>query len=102
MEHLTIALVGNLVQVLGQLKGSGIWVVGLDASPNAVLLPEADLSGPLAIVVGGEGSGLGRLVREHCDWLLAIPMFGKVGSLNAAVAGSMALISARLTRSRPV
>ena len=60
--------------------------------------PRADLSGPLALVVGAEGAGLSRLVRETCDWLLAIPMYGQVASLNAAVAGSIALVAARQAR----
>ncbi len=81
------------------LKEAGVWVVGLDAAPEAVPLAKADLTGPLALVVGAEGAGLTRLVREHCDWLLAIPMYGKVASLNAAVAGSVVLVAARQARS---
>ncbi len=99
VEHLRIALVGNLVASLDGLKQAGIWIVGLDLQPGSVVLDQADLSGPLALVVGSEGSGLGRLVRQHCDWLLAIPMYGRVGSLNAAVAGSVALVAARRARS---
>jgi len=101
VEHLNIALVTNLVQALERLKKSGVWIVGLDAAPNAVLLPRADLSGPLALVVGAEGAGLSRLTRETCDWLLAIPMCGEVASLNAAVAGSIALFAARQARGWP-
>ena len=98
VEHLRIALVGNLVQVMERLKQDRVWVVGLDAGPEAKPLGEADLTGPLALVLGAEGSGLARLVREHCDWLLAIPMHGQVASLNAAVAGSVALVAAREAR----
>lgn len=98
VEHLRIAEVGNLVQALDWLKARGAWVVGLDAGPGAVALAEADLGGPLALVVGAEGAGLARLVREHCDWRLAIPMYGKVAALNAAVAGSIALVAARQAR----
>jgi 23S rRNA (guanosine2251-2'-O)-methyltransferase len=98
VEHLSIAEVGNLVQALERLKRSGVWVVGLDASPGAVSLAKADLTGRIALVVGAEGAGLARLVREHCDWLLAIPMYGKVASLNAAVAGSAVLVAARQAR----
>ena len=58
----------------------------------------SDLSGPLALVVGAEGTGLSRLVRETCDWLVRIPMVGKTGSLNAAVAGSAALVAASAAR----
>jgi 23S rRNA (guanosine2251-2'-O)-methyltransferase len=100
VEHLRIALCGNLVQALERLKQAGVWVVGLDARPEAILLDQADLSGSVALVVGAEGVGLARLVRERCDWLLAIPMYGRVASLNAAVAGSVALIAARQVRGR--
>jgi 23S rRNA (guanosine2251-2'-O)-methyltransferase len=98
VEHLRIALVTNLVQALERLKKSGVWIVGLDAASDAVPLPRADLSGKLALVIGAEGAGVSRLVRETCDWLLAIPMYGQVASLNAAVAGSIALFAARQAR----
>ncbi len=101
VEHLRIATVVNLVQALVQLKRANVWIVGLDATAGAVPLPRADLSGALALVVGAEGTGLGRLVRETCDWLLAIPMYGQIASLNAAVAGSIALVAARLARAGP-
>lgn len=100
VEHLRVVLAGNLVQALAALKEAGVWVVGLDAHPEATPLGRADLSGPLALVVGAEGAGLARLVRERCDWLLGIPMYGRVASLNAAVAGSVALIAARQARGR--
>jgi 23S rRNA (guanosine2251-2'-O)-methyltransferase len=98
VEHLQVALAGNLVQALDRLKAAGVWVAGLDACPEAIPLGRADLAGPLALVVGAEGAGLARLVRERCDWLLAIPMYGRVGSLNVAVAGSVALVAARQAR----
>jgi len=98
VEHLPIAEVGNLVQALERLKTAGIWVVGLDASLAAVPLPKADLTGRIVLVVGAEGPGLARLVRERCDWLLSIPMYGKIDSLNAAIAGSIALVAARQAR----
>jgi 23S rRNA (guanosine2251-2'-O)-methyltransferase len=98
VEHLRIALVVNLVQALERLKKAGVWVVGLDAGPDTMPLDRADLAGPVVLVVGSEGPGLSRLVREHCDWLLAIPMYGQVASLNAAVAGSVALVAARQAR----
>jgi len=102
VEHLRIAQVGNLVQALEILKENGIWAVGLDAVPDAIPLAKADLSGPLVLVVGAEGAGLSRLVRERCDWLVSIPMVGRVESLNAAVAGSAVLIAARQARQAPV
>jgi len=98
VEHLPIAQVVNLVRGLEQIKAAGYWVVGLDESPEAVSLARADLTGRLALVVGAEGPGLSRLVREHCDWLVRIPMHGKIGSLNAAVAGSVAVVAARQAR----
>jgi 23S rRNA (guanosine2251-2'-O)-methyltransferase len=98
VEHLRVALAGNLVQALDRLKGAGVWVAGLDACPEAIPLGRADLTGRLALVVGAQGAGLARLVRERCDWLLAIPMYGRVGSLNVAVAGSVALVAARQAR----
>jgi 23S rRNA (guanosine2251-2'-O)-methyltransferase len=95
VEHLRVAVVHNLSQALDRCKAAGVWVAGLDAGPGAVPLARADLKGRIALVVGAEGEGLARLVREKCDWLLAIPMYGKVASLNAAVAGSIALVAAR-------
>ncbi len=95
VEHLKIAQIVNLAQTLEQLKKSGVWIAGLDAGPGAVALGEANLAGALALVVGAEGTGLARLSREACDWLLRIPMHGRIDSLNAAVAGSIALVSAR-------
>lgn len=98
VEYLRIALVGNLVQAIERLKQAGVWVVGLEAGPDAVSLAQADLSGALALVVGAEGPGLSRLVRDRCDWRVAIPMYGRIASLNAAVAGSVALVLARQMR----
>lgn len=89
-EHLLIAQ-GNLAQAIARLQSAGIWVVGLEADPEARLPGEVPLDQPLALVVGSEGSGLRRLVRERCDLLLRLPMRGQVGSLNAAVAGSIVL-----------
>jgi 23S rRNA (guanosine2251-2'-O)-methyltransferase len=89
-EHLLIGQV-NLAQAIAILKEAGAWVVGLEASPEARLPEELDLSGPLALVVGSEGEGMRPLVRRSCDALLRLPMRGRVASLNAAVAGSVAL-----------
>jgi 23S rRNA (guanosine2251-2'-O)-methyltransferase len=98
VEHLRIALVGNLAQALEAMKNEGIWVAGLDATPEAKSLSKVDLTGPLCLVVGAEGAGLSRLVRDRCDWLVSIPMVGKVESLNASVAGSIVLAAARQAR----
>jgi 23S rRNA (guanosine2251-2'-O)-methyltransferase len=90
VEHLKVAQVPNLGRALDALKDVGLWVVGLDAHGGAPI-DDVDLGGPLAVVVGSEGSGLGRLVREKCDLLVHLPMAGPTESLNAAVAGSIAL-----------
>jgi 23S rRNA (guanosine2251-2'-O)-methyltransferase len=88
----------NLAQAIGEVKQRGMWVAGLEAVPEARSLFEVDLSHPLAIVVGSEGEGLRPLIRQSCDWLFRLPMHGRIGSLNAAVAGSIALYLAAQTR----
>lgn len=95
VEHVLVAQVTNLVRAMEQLKARGLWLVGLEASPEAQPYDQVDLSGPLGLVVGSEGEGLRRLVRETCDLLVRLPMRGQVASLNAAVAGSIALYLAR-------
>jgi 23S rRNA (guanosine2251-2'-O)-methyltransferase len=94
VEHLKIAQVTNLVNVIERLKADDVWVSGLEAVPGAQRYDRADLSGPTAIVVGSEGKGLRRLVRERCDFLLRLPMCGQITSLNASVAGSVVLYEA--------
>ncbi len=94
VEHLLIAQVTNLVRSMEDLKKAGLWVVGLDQRPAARNYREVDLNMPLALVVGSEGQGLGRLVSEHCDLLIELPMRGQINSLNASVAGSIALYEA--------
>jgi 23S rRNA (guanosine2251-2'-O)-methyltransferase len=91
VEHLRVAQVTNLARTIDELKRHDVWVAGLEVTPEAQLYHQADLHGPLALVVGSEGSGLRRLVREKCDFLLQLPMHGRVASLNAAVAGSVVL-----------
>jgi 23S rRNA (guanosine2251-2'-O)-methyltransferase len=91
VEHLRVAQVTNLARTIDELKRRDIWVAGLDTGADAGLLDQADLRGPLALVVGSEGYGLRRLVREKCDFSVRLPMRGRVASLNAAVAGSVAL-----------
>jgi 23S rRNA (guanosine2251-2'-O)-methyltransferase len=99
VEHLAVARVTNLARSLNQLKEQGVWVYGL-AVEAAQPYWETDLRGPLALVVGSEGSGLGRLVRETCDALVHIPMLpGSMESLNASVAGSLVLYDAFRQRS---
>ncbi|GAB4521591.1 MAG: 23S rRNA (guanosine(2251)-2'-O)-methyltransferase RlmB [Anaerolineales bacterium] len=89
-EHLLIAQ-SNLAQALKQLKEAGLWVVGLDGSPESSPLKDVRLDGALALVVGNEGQGMRPLVRQTCDVLLRLPMRGQVESLNAATAGAVAL-----------
>jgi 23S rRNA (guanosine2251-2'-O)-methyltransferase len=94
VEHLWVAQVTNLVDAIGRLKAHDVWVAGLEAVRGAQPYDRADLSGALALVVGSEGKGLRRLVRDRCDFLLCLPMCGQVTSLNAAVAGSIVLYEA--------
>jgi len=89
-EHIHI-IQANLAQTIKQLKEEGIWVVGLEGSPDAQLPGQINLDGPLALVVGSEAEGMRALVRSSCDFLLRLPMRGQIDSLNAAVAGSVAL-----------
>ena len=91
VEHLRIATVPNLARALEALKKSGRWVVGLDGGPGSADLFTTDVPTPVALVVGAEGSGLGTNLRKHCDLLVALPMRGRIASLNAAAAGSIAL-----------
>jgi 23S rRNA (guanosine2251-2'-O)-methyltransferase len=98
-EHLPIVIVTNLTQTIAELQKAGVWVVGLEDDPAAQEFDQADLDMPLALVVGAEGPGLARLVRERCDFLVRLPMAGQIASLNAAVAGSIALYSAWRQRS---
>lgn len=93
-EHLLIAKVTNLVQTLQWLKNQNVWTVGLDVGEDARGLGTHDLNIPIALIVGHEGDGLRRLVRESCDLILKLPMRGRVESLNAAVSGSVALYAA--------
>jgi len=93
VEYIPVARVTNLAQTIGLLQSRGFWVAGADASaPQDVF--DADLTGPLAIVIGSEGKGLSRLVREKCDFLVSVPMFGRIGSLNASVAAAVILYEA--------
>jgi 23S rRNA (guanosine2251-2'-O)-methyltransferase len=90
VEFLPVARVTNTTRTLDDLKKRGLWCIGLDGEAK-MRFDQANLKGPIALVVGNEGKGISRLVREHCDLLVNIPMRGHVGSLNAAIAGSVAL-----------
>jgi 23S rRNA (guanosine2251-2'-O)-methyltransferase len=100
-EHLLVAQVTNLVEAMRWLQKHDVWLAGLGLSPEAEPIDAVDLNRPLGLVIGNEGDGLRRLVRDRCDLLLKLPMFGRVQSLNAAVAGSLALYAARQARKPP-
>jgi len=90
VEYVPVARIGNIVQTMKDLKQQGLWFVGADMDGDKDYY-EADLTGPIAIVIGSEGQGMGRLVKENCDFLVKIPMRGKITSLNASVACSLLL-----------
>jgi 23S rRNA (guanosine2251-2'-O)-methyltransferase len=90
IQHLPVAEVTNLNRAVDDLKQQGLWILGLDAEGQHEL-SNVDPAMPLALVVGSEGKGISRLLREKCDFLVRLPMRGHVGSLNAAVAGSIVL-----------
>ncbi len=98
-EHLLIAQETNLTRTIDYLKKQNIWVIGLVGEAKTGY-DQADLTAPVALVVGNEGKGISRLVREHCDLLVKLPMRGRINSLNAAVAGSIALYEAFRQRNK--
>jgi 23S rRNA (guanosine2251-2'-O)-methyltransferase len=93
VSHVKIAEVVNIARTLDSLKSAGVWTVGL-AGDAPRPYDEIDFTAPTAIVVGAEGTGLRRLVRERCDWLASIPMSGHVQSLNVSVAAGIVLFEA--------
>ncbi|MFQ5575747.1 MAG: 23S rRNA (guanosine(2251)-2'-O)-methyltransferase RlmB [Anaerolineae bacterium] len=93
-EHLPIAVVPNMAQTLNALKTNNIWVIGVEKTAAAQPYHTADLNRALTLVLGNEGKGLSRLVRQICDALIALPMRGQLNSLNASVAGALALYEA--------
>ena len=92
-EHLRVARVPNMPAAIAELKEKGLWIYGAAAEAERSLW-ETDLTGPLGLVIGSEGEGLGRLVRERCDGLIRIPMKGRIGSLNAATAAGVLMYEA--------
>ncbi|MEO7429483.1 MAG: 23S rRNA (guanosine(2251)-2'-O)-methyltransferase RlmB [Acidimicrobiales bacterium] len=100
VEHLAFAVVGGLPAALHQLRQRGVWVVGLDGEGPTSLwdLPAAD--GPIALVLGAEGAGLSRLVRQRCDEMVGIPLSGSLSSLNVAAAAALACFEVARARSR--
>lgn len=93
VEYTNVAKVSNIAQTIEKLKKSGLWIVGTDLSATQEHY-ECDLKGALGIVIGSEGSGMSRLVRESCDFLVKIPMIGEIESLNASVAAGVLLYEA--------
>ena len=99
-EHLLVGR-SNLAQAIDWLKEQEIWITGLDGGPEARPIGKADLKGPMGLVVGSEGEGMRRLVRESCDFLVRLPMRGRIESLNAAAAGAVALYAILAARGYP-
>ena len=93
VSYLPVARVPNLTAALKELKERGLWVFGT-AADGGTSLYQADLKGPAVLVIGSEGDGMGRLVREQCDFLVSIPMKGKLNSLNASAAAAVVLYEA--------
>ncbi len=88
VAHVPVARVANLVQAVGKLKTEGCWVVAADLGGESIW-QQNNLSGPLACIIGSEGKGIGRLLKEKCDFLVRIPMKGRITSLNASVAAAV-------------
>lgn len=97
VEHVPVVRIGNIVQEMKRLKERGLWFVGADMAGEHDIFCAA-LTGALVIVIGSEGKGLGRLVKETCDFLVRIPMHGAINSLNASVAGALLMYEARRAR----
>ena len=98
LEHMAIARVPNLVAAIETLKKNGLWIYGTAAEGSNELW-KTDLTGPACIVIGSEGSGISRLVREKCDFLVSIPLHGQISSLNASAAAAVLLYEALRQRS---
>ncbi len=96
VEYVPVARIGNMVQTIRRLKDEGLWVAAADMDGTDYY--EADMTGPLLLIVGSEGHGVGRLVKEQCDFVVRIPMVGKINSLNASVAGSILMYEAMKQR----
>ena len=96
VEYVPVARVANLADTLRELKKRGVWIYGLDMEGEVWC--RADLRGPLALVVGSEGRGIGRVVKQQCDFMLSLPMAGQISSLNASVACGILLYEAARQR----
>jgi len=98
VDFLKVARVTNLARTINDLKHAGIWIVGIEDTPDARIYSEGDYTVPTAFVVGSELEGLRRLTRERCDYVVKIPMWGQMPSLNVSVAGSIVLYEAKMQR----
>ncbi|MBP3692219.1 MAG: 23S rRNA (guanosine(2251)-2'-O)-methyltransferase RlmB [Clostridia bacterium] len=96
LEYVKVARVTNLVNEIEKLKEQGVWVFGADMDGEDI--SKVDFTGPLALVIGNEGSGIGRLVAKSCDKIVSIPMYGKINSLNASVAAGIMMFEAAKQR----
>ncbi len=96
-EHLPVAKVTNIATTLEELKKKGVWIIGADSEGDK-MYTQVDYTTPIALVIGNEGKGIRQLVKEKCDFLVKIPLFGEVGSLNASVAGAVIMYEAARTR----
>jgi 23S rRNA (guanosine2251-2'-O)-methyltransferase len=92
--HVPIARVANVAEAIRVMKRAGVWIAGADTGPGAVEMSAADFTRDLALVIGAEGQGLSQLVKRECDFLVRIPMRGRVASLNASVAAAVLLYEA--------
>lgn len=101
-EYMPIARVNNINETIQELKDKGLWIVGTDGSAETLYYNQ-DMTGPIAIVIGSEGRGMNKLTMKSCDFLVKIPMMGKITSLNASVSGGIVLFEAlkqRLKKSK--
>jgi 23S rRNA (guanosine2251-2'-O)-methyltransferase len=99
IEYVPVARVTNIAQTIELLKKKNVWVVGTDASGKKAFY-DHDLKGPIALVIGSEGEGMGKLIKEKCDFIVNLPMKGEISSLNAAVAGAIIMYEILRQRSK--
>jgi 23S rRNA (guanosine2251-2'-O)-methyltransferase len=97
VSHIPIVRVQNLARWMKEIKKQNVWIVGADQQTEISLF-EADFNRPMAVVIGSEGRGMRRLVKESCDFLIRIPMVGQINSLNASVAAALIFCEARRQR----
>ena len=98
-EYVPVARVTNLAQTMEKLKEAGVWIAGTDVQTDSEIYDTDVFKGPLALVIGNEGEGMGRLVREKCDVLIKLPMQGRINSLNASVAAGVVMYEVLRQRS---